>query len=302
MANTRRRDSAYDTIEVEGFPAPGSLEADLQVRTVREFAEAGLAARMARPHRADFLVVILFHGGPVTHVIDFTEYELTAGDLLWTWPGQVHHFSDPARYDATAVAVRKGFLPRATIDAARVYDWDRPPVLRPDKRELAGLQRALQALRYEYLDILTLPQDVRAKVLRHSVSVLLLRAAQVASRVTPSRPETDRTPFVRFRAAVERDYARTRSVSEYADRLGYSRRTLARSVRAATGQTPKSFIDSRVVLEAKRLLAHSDAPVSRIGVALGFPDAANFAKYFQQRSGASPSAFRSAERRDPSGD
>jgi pimeloyl-ACP methyl ester carboxylesterase len=38
------------------------------------------------------------------------------------------------------------------------------------------------------------------------------------------------------------------------------------AVRAATGQTPKGFIDRRVVLEAQRLLAHTELPIGRVGV------------------------------------
>lgn len=35
---------------------------------------------------------MLFDGGTVRHMIDFTEYEVGAGDLLWIRPGQVHRF------------------------------------------------------------------------------------------------------------------------------------------------------------------------------------------------------------------
>jgi AraC-like DNA-binding protein len=65
-----------------------------------------------------------------------------------------------------------------------------------------------------------------------------------------------------------------------------------RAVRAATGETPKGFIDKRVVLEAKRLLAHSDQPANRIAHQLGFSSATNFSKYFQQRTGQTPISFR----------
>ncbi|CAM5557963.1 Transcriptional regulator OS=Streptomyces glaucescens OX=1907 GN=SGLAU_27945 PE=4 SV=1 [Streptomyces glaucescens] len=63
-------------------------------------------------------------------------------------------------------------------------------------------------------------------------------------------------------------------------------------MRAATGETPKAFIDKRVVLEAKRLLAHTDLPIGRVGAAVGFPDAANFSKFFHQHTETTPAAFR----------
>ncbi len=59
---------------------------------------------------------VLFTGGPVRHMIDFAEYEATAGDLL-----------DPARTGpplladervrGTVLTMQPGFLPRATVEA-----------------------------------------------------------------------------------------------------------------------------------------------------------------------------------------
>jgi transcriptional regulator GlxA family with amidase domain len=139
-----------------------------------------------------------------------------------------------------------------------------------------------------------LPLSLHTAVLRHTLTAFLYRLAHLAvgSAGRPGVEGADSTTFGRFREAVERDFATNHSVSAYADALGYSRRTLVRAVRAATGETPKGFIDKRVVLEAKRLLAHTDVPVGRVGAALGFPDAANFSKYFHQRTGLTPAMFR----------
>ncbi len=54
-----------------------------------------------------------------------------------------------------------------------------------------------------------------------------------------------------------------------------------------------------MTLEAKRLLAHSDLPAARIADRLGFDDAANFSKFFRQRTGLAPGAFRTALRPHP---
>ncbi|MEU7157297.1 AraC family transcriptional regulator [Streptomyces chrestomyceticus] len=102
--------------------------------------------------------------------------------------------------------------------------------------------------------------------------------------------------FLRFRDAVERGFTRSRRVEDYARALGYSSRTLSRATAAATGVGAKEFIDRRVVLEAKRLLAHGDQTAARIAVRLGFADAANFAKFFQHRTGSTPISFRTEVR------
>lgn len=249
-------------------------------------------APLDRVHRIDFHIVMLFDAGPVRHMIDFTEHEATAGDLLWIRPGQVHRFSRGGEYRGTALAMQPGFLPRATVEAAGLYRYDQPPLLRPDPDRLAALRAALDQLRREYEDTATLPLSLHTAVLRHCLTAFLLRLAHLAASSAEAARQVTGTTFTLFRDAVEHGFATNHSVSAYADALGYSRRTLARAVRAATGETPKAFIGKRVVLEAKRLLAHTDLPIGRVGAAVGFPDAANFSKFFQQHTGATPAAFR----------
>ncbi|MFJ8547252.1 AraC family transcriptional regulator [Streptomyces sp. NPDC093586] len=254
-------------------------------------------APLHRVHRIDFHLVMLFTGGPVRHMIDFAEHEATAGDLLWIRPGQVHRFSPDSEYRGTALTMQPGFLPRATVEATGLYRYDLPPLLHPDEARLAALTASLDQLRREYEDATTLPLSLHTAVLRHTLTAFLLRLAHLAvsSAHEARRGRADApgdTTFTLFRDAVERDFATNHSVSAYADALGYSRRTLVRAVRAATGETPKGFIDKRVVLEAKRLLAHTDMPIGRVGAAVGFPDAANFSKFFQQHTDVTPAAFR----------
>ncbi|NEB82483.1 AraC family transcriptional regulator [Streptomyces sp. SID14478] len=257
---------------------------------------AGGVGLSRRVHRIDFHVLLFFREGPVRHMIDFTEYEAGAGDVLWIRPGQVHGFSATDRYVGTALTMQPGFLPRAIVEATGMYRYDRPPLLHPDEAQLAALEASLEQLQREYLDTSTLPLSLHTSVLRHSLTAFMLRVAHVSAQAAADEcePQQDST-FTRFRTAVEQDFTTNHSVSAYADALGYSRRTLVRAVRAATGQTPKAFIDRRVILEAKRLLAHTDLPVGRIGVAVGFGDSANFSKFFQQHTGVTPAGFRAEQ-------
>jgi AraC-like DNA-binding protein len=114
---------------------------------------------------------------------------------------------------------------------------------------------------------------------------------------SPGDPAPQATEtFLRFRDAVETDFASTRQLEDYARTLGYSTRTLSRASMDAAGVAAKEYIDRRVLLEAKRLLAHGDQPAAKIAVRLGFSSATNFSKFFRQRAGTSPLAFRHAVR------
>jgi len=136
---------------------------------------------------------------------------------------------------------------------------------------------------------------VHTAALRHLLAVLVLRLAHLTTPVGSPAPEPDDT-YLRFRDALDRDFTRTRRVADYAHTLGYSPRTLSRAALAASGVGAKEFIDRRVVLEAKRLLAHSDRTAAQIADQLGFANPTQFSKYFQQRTEQSPLAFRAAVR------
>ncbi|MBW8795284.1 MAG: AraC family transcriptional regulator [Streptomyces sp.] len=291
----RTPNGAGDGDGIRTFPFPVDLSVGgvgIQVGPMGTGRRWHADAPLERVHRIDFHVVMLFSEGPVRHMIDFAEHEARAGDLLWIRPGQVHRFSRTCEYRGTVLTMQPGFLPRATVEATGLYRYDLPPLLRPDAPRLAALQASLAHLQREYEDTETLPLSLHTSVLRHSLTAFLLRLAHLAaSSAEAARRQAD-TTFTLFRDAVEKGFAANHSVSAYADALGYSRRTLVRAVRAATGETPKGFIDKRVVLEAKRLLAHTDLPIGRVGAAVGFPDAANFSKFFQLHTGQTPVAFR----------
>lgn len=286
-------DGSVDGIRTFPFPVELSVGGvGMQVGTMGPGRAWHADAPLERVHRIDFHIVMLFSDGPVRHMIDFAEYEATAGDLLWIRPGQVHRFSPTSQYRGTVLTMQPGFLPRATVEATGLYRYDLPPLLRPDEPQLTALRAALAQLQREYEEAGTLPLSLHTAVLRHTLTAFLLRLAHLAASSAEAARRQSDTTFTLFRDAVEKGFATNHSVSAYADALGYSRRTLVRAVRAATGETPKGFIDKRVILEAKRLLAHTDMPIGRVGAAVGFPDAANFSKFFHQHTEMTPAGFR----------
>lgn len=102
----------------------------------------------------------------------------------------------------------------------------------------------------------------------------------------------EQAQFRRFRHRLETDFASRHQVQHYAQALGMSDKTLSRVCVAATGMPAKAVINARLLLEAKRLLAHTAMPVQTVASQLGFDEATNFVKFFRKAGGATPLAFR----------
>ena len=87
-----------------------------------------------------------------------------------------------------------------------------------------------------------------------------------------------------------------RSVSAYAKKIGVSAGHLTDTVKEVTGSSPGKIIRQAIILEAKRLLAHTDLTVSQTCYTLSFDDPSYFGRFFKRETGQSPESFRKSIR------
>src|SRR6266487_4967514 len=85
-----------------------------------------------------------------------------------------------------------------------------------------------------------------------------------------------------------------RSVAELAGELGVSERHLRRALEREIGVSPLELAQTHRLLLAKRLLADTSLPVTRIAFASGFQSLRRFNSVFRERYRVSPSALRRA--------
>nr|WP_246415981.1 AraC family transcriptional regulator [Nocardioides luti] len=253
--------------------------------SVADLRERAPAEEFRRPQRLAFHFLVVVDEGAGRHLVDFEEVALPPGSVLWARAGQVHQWGDMTAYDGTVVIFEAAFLD-AVPECGDVLDRPRSPVLVGEAA--APLARRVRDLVAVAEDPRPLAGATRAAVLRLLLAATLL---DFSSRADEARRV--RSPvFDELVDDVERHFRSERDVTAYAARLGYSTRTLARATRAATGQSPKELVDERVMLEARRLLAHGELGIGRIAEHLGFGEASNFTKFFRQRAGALPSEVR----------
>ncbi|MFF7281217.1 AraC family transcriptional regulator [Streptomyces griseorubiginosus] len=294
MMVKKRHDSSSEIPEVP-FAAPAGTPAGVEVMSLAELRRRVPEQALARPQRPDFHHLLTLGAGRLRHVVDFEDCTLRPGCWLWVRPGQVHLWGDLTEAEGTLILFRQDVLDPATATAARVDDPHAPAVTVPVAADAEAVTLAADHLSREFGALGQLPLDVHVAALRHLLAVLLLRLSHLTTPLAGPAPEPDET-YLRFRDAVERHFTVTRRVADYADMLGYSGRTLARASLAGAGLGAKEFIDRRVVLEAKRRLAHGDETAAQISDHLGFVTPSQFSKYFMQRTGSSPIDFRKAVR------
>lgn len=279
-----------DGVRRIGFNPPDGLGLELEVVARHELCRRGGENTLGEPHRTEFHQLMMVDAGQTWHEVDFVEYRLGPGSILWVRPGQVQRFGPPV--DGELVLFTH-VVPAASATAASfselallLGDSSAASVWRPARELYAGIREVARQLRVEAGCRAPSTDEVR----RHLLSALLLRIGRLdAAAPVPADPDGI---AARFAEAVERDFASVHRVSDYADRLGYSVRTLTRASTSATGLSARELVDARIALEAKRLLAYTDLPASAVGRRLGFSEPTNFGKFFLRRTGLTPAAFR----------
>ncbi|WP_070138138.1 helix-turn-helix domain-containing protein [Crocinitomix algicola] len=96
-----------------------------------------------------------------------------------------------------------------------------------------------------------------------------------------------------FNYLVEKHFRTKHSVSEYAELLYKSPKTIANTFKKLGEKSPLQFIQERILLEARRMLFYTDKDVSEIGYELGFQDVQSFSRFFKKQEGKSPTDYRS---------
>jgi AraC-like DNA-binding protein len=292
LVNTRQDDITGRHFGAASEPAPFAGRGPIvgfEILTLSRLRANAAAPDLARPFRSDRHCLLTLTSGAMRHAVDFTSHSLQPGQWTWTRPGQVQQWGGLDRAEGTVIRFASGFLDPDTAIGVCADDPHAPVLRAPANEDHALLRAATTQLQWEH-SAERLPQDTRAQVLRHLLAVLVLRLTSLPGPGAGPEPSE---VYLAFRDAVERDFANTRRLSDYAEALAYSPRTLSRATLAAVGMPAKEFIDRRVILEAKRLLACSAVPAARIGERLGFTSATNFNKFFAQRTGTTPIAFRS---------
>ncbi len=274
------------------LPAVGATQG-VEVLSFAALRETDTDRRRARLQRPDFHVLALITSGCGAHEADFRHYELREGGVVWIRPGVVHRWSDVERVEGPLILFQPGFLRDPgleSVDVSAPACWHLPL----DARTLAEL--AADHLRREQHAAVRAPRLASPALLSHLLAALVLRVLPTtAAPTSPDAAGSRRLEvFHAYRTAVEEHFAHWHQVSDYARALGYDPRTLSRATRAATGTGAKTFLDQRILLEAKRLLAHTGLPVGGCAHRLGFRDAGNFTTFFRRQTGLAPTSWTAA--------
>lgn len=95
-----------------------------------------------------------------------------------------------------------------------------------------------------------------------------------------------------YQLLINNYYTEKRTVEEYAALMNITGKHLSQTIKQVSGRNALSFINDRIVSEAKTLILHTNLDIAEIAYQLNFSDPANFGKLFKKQVGLTPLEFR----------
>ena len=253
---------------------------------------AAYAPALASPHRYNFYTVMLVTDGGGRHAIDLQEYALEAKNLFLIAPGQVHSWTAWQRIRGFAVFFTNSLMARSGGKKI-MGSW---PIFRPNQTSMFALTQTemnmfvdvFQQVEYEIGN----NDEFTLDAVFYAISSMLVKASRLSRNRQSKRFSASHDFLFSFQELIERNFLADKTPKEYAEKLSITPNYLNALCRRKAGKSAGELIRQRVLLEAKRLLAHTDLSASEIAFQLGFEDNSYFGRYFKKYTRLSPGAFR----------
>lgn len=254
-----------------------------------------------KPHIHSFYQIIWFKYGSGKHFVDFRSYDVIDNTIFFIAKNQVHYFDKTTDYKGILLHFNEAFLVRKESETDFFLKCNLFSNLY--QQPSCAIGKEIENILDEY--ILQIQREFgntdefgREELLRASLKSFLIQIQRErntldeAQSSIPFAPNEKRMQLITFVNLIDENYNKGLTVSEYARLLLVSSRTLSDLTHQLLNKTPSQMIQERIILEAQRLLLHSDLNVNQIGYRLGFDDPSYFVKYFKKHTEISPTEFR----------
>lgn len=258
----------------------------LHVETVMERKDVHLGHVGA--HRHDRMAQITFWTkGRGRYFLEDSALDFSSPAISFVPSGVVHGFDvEPEETDAIVVSIADSAL--APIQALTLLPLDLPVMIvdAPESPLWTRLRAVMDRMADEY-------REGRPGMEKMLASLAAAALTDVA-RLVHDRPVKSGglALATELRRLVDNHFRENWSIERYVDALGTTPHLLSKACRIAFGLSVKEFINSRRLLEAKRLLLFTVRSAEDIAYEIGLKDAAYFSRFFRHHTGLPPSEWR----------
>ena len=238
------------------------------------------------PHWHEHLELFFLVRGGGTLFLDGRAVPMRPGDLAVIRGTQIHSYTTEDRSHLhNTILVYPSFLSDVGFSPASLSG-----IVRGDG-EVAAL---FSALAEEY-KIGGASGELMQKSLVYRLLAYLLRAHPTTDPKAGRERHLLLSRFSSVARYVAENYAERITTAQLAGMCYLSEGHFCRFFKSATGKTPLEYVNEYRIEKASALLVGTDATVTEIALAVGFPDVNYFSRVFRRVKGVTPLGFRRAE-------
>lgn len=251
---------------------------------------------MTVPHRAQFYHILWIEKGNGTHFVDFNPIKIEDNTILFVPYNSVNMFDVDGSYQGKAILFTNNFFCKNNQD----HQFLHSSILFSDlyttanlkvNPQISDLKVLLNFMATEYNRV---QDSAQFQILHNMLHIFLLQSEREMRKqgFEELKPSANLDYLILFKELLEQKFCTEKSVNKYASELSISEKQLHKATTTLLNKSPKQIIAERILLEAKRLLAHSNQPIKEIAYELGYDEPTNFIKYFRKHTNSTPSEFR----------
>lgn len=247
-------------------------------------------------HRHDYYSLLLIEKARGIHLIDYNAFEFGDLEVYFVSPGQVHQVALTEKPKGSVITFSKSFLVANNISDSFISninlfkDFGYSPPLKIDEKIFQRLSNIIN----EMQSCLMVDLNYGNRAVGALLQLFLIYCNNTTKLDQTQISEENKGVCILrdFKHLIEDNFKNWHKVKDYAAEIHISPKHLSQTVKNITGKVAKEHIQERLILEAKRLLLHTDLSIKEIAFEIGFEEPLHFSGFFKKKTGISPSKFR----------
>ncbi|MDR3706458.1 MAG: AraC family transcriptional regulator [Paludibacteraceae bacterium] len=248
-----------------------------------------IRARDYEAHLHDFEELIIVTRGSLVHFIDFEQEKANAPFFCYISMGKMHKLIPHEDLRGWVINYKPEFMPDSKLSFySNFFTSTNIPLSSASCiNQYSNLCKLIEdGYKHEPVDYASL-----RNLLSGLISMIEAERKNNMPVETVARASQIET-FNRFLKILEENFKQNEGVSFYAEKMNMSERNLNIISKNNFQKSVSEIIETRKLIEAKRLLLHTNKSVSEIGFELGYNEKSYFTRVFHNKMSITPSQFR----------
>ena len=250
------------------------------------------------PHRKDHYLLVFIRRASSRQWIDMAPYIIKDNTIYFTGPNQIIVKEGFDQLWSTGIAFTGEFLALQENASLSKLPLIQNPhnghELRLTEADILFVEDMLARINIEYRS----PGEWQQRMLAAYLTVLLTYLSRLyTEQFNENDTSVDTLLLKDFQARINECFRELHEVGDYASLLHISAGHLSEVVKMQSGKPAIKHIHERLVLEARRLLFHTNHSLKEIAFDLGFSEASYFNRFFKRETGVTPADYRTTIRK-----